>query len=471
MHLTSRDRDFTWFLRALVVLADYYPVMKESGFLNKSVYSTIARDPRLVRDAEIMRQFDCLTPVHFRVAFAICQHLYARTCDVRGGAKTAIRRGIFVLYHYVYRHATEAIIVKQIEHLRNVSIVPIDKHSDNHVWTVANFLARYGSEEAPPRFIIRVPWTQVLTVVGRKYGACALEDGYALLVYAQTARWLSERWKCVVKAWKAHDSALIEPWLAQQQNIHQSIIDKTGAEMGRKSGPFAIWKTRYISEHFERPVRIKLLNSTFYDTKALSRPDFDPSVALLPLYTNVFALGRELEARAVQVRQSHGAIDLRNEAETGDFVADYGPIMPPCIKYMYDRAIELKTHYKDTERPIFFAWTFKAGIPLSSVENMWTAMCGRDANVAPRDVPALMAYPRNFYRKFELDRERGAEYNFRGCAKMSAQCIFNDIEDITERKSMCIGSTCTGRIRPAAVKWSPMLATIILHKQHYTSIS
>lgn len=479
-YLAARDQDLTWFLDAVVLLADYYTELKERGFLNKAVYVAISTDSRLIRNEEIVRQFECLTVEHFRLAFTICQHLYVRATDPyavrhRGGAKSLIRRGLCVLYHYLYYHVaggSEKAVIKQIEHLKDVRVKPVDADNPNHVWCLENFRQEHGEEAPLPTFIIYVPWRQYLSAVKRKRSACPLEQGYACVVYTQVGHWVAERWKCIVEEWRRHDHVLIDPWYVHHYKIHRPTITERGSELGWYSGAFVIWKNRFYKDHFYNPARSKLLRGQFYNHDSLARPGFDPTAVLYPLYAKMFAVGRRLEDRAAQEQQqrnaARGELDFHNEAETGDFYVDYGSIMPPCIEFMYSKTVGSNSHFKYEDRMTFFSWTFKAGIPLSSVEAMWTTMCSNDPRVTARATPALLAIPASLYRKFIGDREREERYNFKGCAKMGGACLFVDIENLTERKQQCIETVCAqrnGRRLPAAEKWSPMLATIILHKQ------
>lgn len=478
--LSSRDQDLTWFLETLVVLADYYPQMKESGFLNESIYSAIAADTRLTRNPDIVRQFECLTVEYFRLVFALCQHLYVRATNPyvirhRGGAKSLIRRGLCVLYHYLYFYIAgggEQAVIKQIDHLKDIRVRPVDAENVNHAWCLENFRREHGEWMPLPTYIIHVPWRQYLSAVKRKRTNVPLENGYACVVYTQVGHWIAERWKCVVEEWRRHDHALMDAWYVHQYAIHRSTISERGNELGWYSGAFSIWKNKFYNDNFYNPARIKLLNGNFYAVAQFARPGFDPATVLFPLYAKLFAMGRRLEDRAVREQQqrnaARGDLDFRCETETGDFMLDYGPIMPPCIEFMYTNATATRGHFKYDDRITFFSWCFKAGIPLSSVEEMWTTMCGNDPKVSARDTPALLAIPASLYRKFTNSRESGENYNFRGCAKMGANCAFVDIENLLERKQHCIDGVCArreGRRLPAPEKWSPMLATIIKHSQ------
>lgn len=479
-YLAPRDQDLTWFLQAIVVLADYYPLLKERGFLNEDIYATISTDARLTRNEEIARQFECLTVEHFRLAFVLCQHLYVRATDVyaekhRGGAKSLIRRGICVFYHYLYYYVAgggETAIIKQIDYLKDVRVVRLDAEKANHAWCLQRFKEEHGEWAAAPNYIIMVPWRQFLTAVSRKRHFCPLENGYACVIYTQVGHWVAERWKCVVSAWRDHDHSIIDPWYTHQYAIHKPTIDKNGNEMGWRSGAFAIWRNKYYKDQFYSPARNKMLNGYFYEYSEIVRAGFNPDTALYPLYVKLFAVGRAIEDRTASERRqqsaARGDLDFRNEAETGDFYTDYGPIMPPCIEVMYTTAIETRSHFKYDDRMTFFSWTFKAGIPLTSVETMWTTMCANDPKVNARATPALLAVPSGLYRKYTLDKERGERYNFKGCAKMAQHCVFGDIENVLERAQQCIECVCAdrgGRRLPAPEKWSPMLATIIKHRQ------
>lgn len=476
---SPRDQDFSWFLATLIVLADYYPKLKESSFLNESIYVMIAEDPRLTKNAEIIRQFECMTAAHFRLAFMLCQHLYARAkrddMNSRGGAKTIVKRGMCVLYHYVYcfiGRNSERTIINQIKQLRDVQIKNVDMSDDNHRWCIENFRREESTFVSEPTAIIYIPWIQFLSAVGRKCGSCPLVNGKACVIYTQAARWISERWKCVVKLWKEHDYAILEPWFDHQYKIHEHTIKKKAEELGRRSSQFNIWKTSFYAEQFYNRAHTLLMGGSFFDRRQFVDCGIDPVTALQPLYVKVFALGRQIESRGEEERRSRGdkmALELRNDAETGDFFVDYGPIMPPCIRHLYEKTIRARSHFKYDDRQTFFSWAFTAGIPLSSVNAMWVKMCGEDKNVSPRDVSALLATPGQLYQLYTTNRQTGKVYNFKGCAKMAQHCIFVDIEEITQRKSMCVQSTCIpieGKNPPAPEKWSPMLATIIQYRQH-----
>lgn len=476
--LSARDQDFSWFLAALLVFADYYPALKESSFLNESVYATIAEDPRLTKNEEIVRQFECMTEEHFRLAFMLCQHLYARAKredrNSRGGAKSVVKRGLCVLYHYVYcfigRNA-ERIILRHISKLCDVFIKDINTENSNHAWCLDAFRRQENSFVAEPTVIIYVPWTQYLSAVGRKRGSCPLEKGYACLTYTQVAHWISERWKCVVKLWKDHDYAILEPWFVHQYKIHEHTIQKKAVELGRYSSAFIIWKKNFYAEQFYNRAHTLLMGGMFFDRRHFIGCSVDPVTALQPLYAKVFAAGRKLEEKGEEERRSRVdkmALELRNDAETGDFIVDYGSIMPPCIRFMYDKTVARRSHFKYDDRQTFFSWAFTAGIPLSSIDAMWVRMCSDDTNISPREVSAILATPAQLYQLYTTNRQSGKVYNFKGCAKMAQHCIFADIEDITERKSMCVQSVCiptAGKRAPAPEKWSPMLATIIQFRQ------
>jgi hypothetical protein len=476
--MSVRDQDFTWFLTALSALSDYYAKLKASAFLNESIYVSIAEDPRLTKNANIVREFECMTVEHFRLAFMLCQHLYSRTKredrSNRGGAKSIVKRGLCVLYHYVYcfiGRNSERTILNQIRQLRDIKIVPIDERNPNHVWCLENFRREGHVFAAQPTCIIYVPWIQFLSSVGRKRGGCPLENGYACIVYTQATCWISERWKCIVKAWKEHDYAILEPWFAHQYKIHEQTIEKKATELGRRSGQFVVWKKAFYNEQFYNRAYTLLMSGMFYDRRHFIGSGVDPVTTLQPLYSKVFAAGRQLETKGEDERRTRCdrmALALHNENETGDFATDYGPIMPPCIRYLYEKTISSRSHFKYDDRQTFFSWAFTAGISLSTINTMWVKMCGDDANVSPRDVAALLKTPEQLYHLYTSNREAGKNYNFKGCAKMVQHCIFSDIEDITERKSMCVQQSCVqtaGRRLPSPEKWSPMLATIIQHEQ------
>lgn len=439
----------------------------------------IAEDPRLTKNAEINRQFECMTAAHFRLAFMLCQHLYVRAKrddrNSRGGAKSTVKRGLCVLYHYVYcfiGRNSERMIINQIKQLSDVEVKSVDMNDENHRWCIESFRREGRSFMSEPTVIIYIPWVQCLSAVGRKHGSCPLSNGRACLVYTQAALWLSERWKCTVKAWKDHDYSILEPWFDHQYRIHEHTIEKKALELGRRSGPFTVWKKAFYAEQFYNRAHTLLMGGLFFDRRHFDGCGIDPVSSLHPLYTKVFALGRELETRGEEERRSRGdkmALELRNDAETGDFIVDYGPIMPPCIRHLYDKTVLRRSHFKYDDRQTFFSWAFTAGIPLSSINTMWVKMCGDDASVSPRDVSALLATPGQLYQLYTTNRETGKVYNFKGCAKMTQHCIFVDIEDIIQRKGMCVQATCMpvdGKRPPAPEKWSPMLATIIQHRQH-----
>lgn len=464
-------------------MADYYPALKESNFLNELIYTTISEDTRLLNNDEIIRQFECLTPEHFRLAFFICQHLYVRLnkeTRERGDVRSLIRRGMCVLYHYVYCYIgrnSEQTIIKQIQSLKDITITLIDTADPLHEWCLINFRTEHGIFAPEPKYIIAVPWMQCLSIVGRKNGACPLRNGKALIVYTQATRWISERWKCIVKLLEDHDHALIDPWFIHQYAIHKPTIIRQAEELDRDSGEYSIWKQNFYDRYFYDPAREMLLNGKYYNYDDLARPAFEPLVALDPLYSSVFACAREMDTKISQEKRDkpkRGDLDFYNENETGDFFVDYESIMPPCIRHMYITHIKQKGHFKYDDRMTFFAWTFMVGIPLSSVNNMWSAMCAADVRVTKRDVPGLLAVPNDLYRKFTLSKQQGKSYNFKGCSKIPQHyCIFSANPDLTERKIMCSQVVCgdnNGRALPAPKFWSPMLATIISHRRKHIQV-
>lgn len=462
-------------------MADYYSELKASNFLNELIYAKIAEDARLIDNSEIIRQFECLTPEHFRLAFFICQHLYVRLNREgreRGDVRSLIRRGMCVLYHYVYCYIgrnSEQTIIKQIQHLKDIVITPVNLTDDLHEWCLTNFRTVHGIFAPEPKFIISVPWTQCLSIVGRKIGACPLRNGSALLVYTQAVRWISERWKCIVKIIEDHDHAILDPWFIHQYAIHKPTIDKQKAETDRASGSFSIWRQNYYDKFFYDPAHDMLLNGEYYKYDEIARHDFEPTIVLDPLYASVFSLARELDTKLTHERRSKRKkddLDFYNENETGDFFIDYGAIMPPCIRYMYKKHIEQKSHFKYDDRFTFFAWTFMIGIPLSSVNKMWSTMCAADTHIAKRD-PNLLSIPNDLYRKYTLNKERGQSYSLKGCAKMAQYCIFSGNQDMDERKTMCSQFVCgsnDGRALPSPKKWSPMLATIISQRRRHIQV-
>ena len=481
-YLAPRDQNLSWFFSAIITMADYYPALKASNFLNELIYVKIAEDSRLIDDSEIIRQFECLTPEHFRIAFFICQHLYVRiqSREKAGEAvRTHIRRGMCVLYHYVYCYIgrnSEQTILKQIHQLKDIVVTPVDPLDTLHEWCLINFRTEHGIFAPEPKYIINVPWVQCCSIVGRKHGTCPLRNGFALLVYTQATRWISERWKCIVKVLNDHDHALIDPWFIHQYAIHKPIIMKQAEDLRNNESEYAIWKGRYYDQYFYDPARDMLLSGKYYNYDEIARPDFDPAVALDPLYASIFSRGREMDTKLIREERSkvnRDDLDFHNKNETGDFFVDYESIMPQCIRGMYTKHITQKTHFRYDDRLTFFAWTFKMGIPLSSVNKMWSAMCAADARISKRDVPSLLAVPGELYRKYTLNKERGQNYNFKGCAKMAQHCIFAANPDITERKIMCSQLVCgnnEGRALPAPKFWNPTLATIILHKRNHVQV-
>lgn len=124
---------------------------------------------------------------------------------------------------------------------------------------------------------------------------------------------------------------------------------------------------------------------------------------------------------------------------TGDFYKDYGLIMPPCIRSMYDTHVQNGTHFNNEERLKFFWWAFKASVPLDTVMDMWNTMVDNDSQLPAREKKSVKREGEGLYLKQQRSREAGNERHYFGCAKMKSHCPFvggrsscssNDVGDI-----------------------------------------
>jgi hypothetical protein len=382
------------------------------------------------------------------------------------------------------------------------------------------FIAKHGAEAILPQFIIKVPFTQALKIHGKKQ-SYYMEDGMTFLDYTHMADWMRDKWHASVSNTRRWDLENIAwPWLDTEQKRFADVIPINTYETIPE---FIEFMRGFEERQFNGPLRQKMRSEMF--TSLIPRDSLesygDPHAIVPFIYTPVFEHGRILEQR-LKVRNSlnrqqtpgtRGPGDLPSENEifyqpiaeniTGDFYKDYGKIMPPCIRAMYETHVRNRTHLKNDERLKFFWWTFKASVPLDLVLSMWEEMIDNDASVPSREKKSLRKEAVIIYQKQQRNREAQNEFKYFGCAKMSTHCPFTkrsstpscssssdvgDIEDlgknIGHRKISCGTALWEQRIPVPSPNiglaarwpgrylkdWSPMTATALLSEYYLNKL-
>jgi hypothetical protein len=378
------------------------------------------------------------------------------------------------------------------------------------------FTMKHGEKAAIPSFVIKVPWLQALGIMGRHENYYT-EDGFVFLDYTQIAVWMRDTWhSAVIHTRRWDEEKVIWPWLDYEYAKYQDVIPMNIDMMYTE---FLDFLKGFNERTFFGPLKQSLRNGLFSSIEEDPNeptPYADYRLVVPYLYAPVFEHGRRLEsqlrARLLMARQnaaqSGASNDIPSENEifyqpleanvTGNFFEDYGRIMPPCIKNMYESHMNNHTHFKNDERLKFFWWSFKASIPLEIVMDMWTVMLDNDTAIPQREREAVKREGKNLYLKHQRSRESGNEYNYFGCVKMASYCPFvntqpsasqsiGDIEDlgkeIRDRKIHC-GNNLWEKKTPVhstglAVKkwpdrhlriWSPMTATAVLANYYLNKI-
>lgn len=377
------------------------------------------------------------------------------------------------------------------------------------------FTRKYGDTQPIPEFIIKVPWSQATGILSRQENFF-MEDGFVFLDYMQISAWMKDVWHSAVNNARSWDNKnIIWPWLDREGEAYKDVIP-INVDMSHTE--FVEYFKGFNERTFYVPLSQHLTNGLFFveddDNEGVEKPDaseVDHNKALCFLYRSVFDHGRKLEAmlrtRVLMLRrsaaESKSSSEIPSENEifyqplesnaTGDFFKDYGRIMPPCIKSMYETFVNSRTHFRNEERLRFFQWAFKASVPLPTLLEMWSAMLDNDASIPQRERTALYRECSNIYNRNQRNRDAGNEFNYFGCAKMAVYCPFAsqkpsssssipDIEDLSKeivgRKISCgnlLYDTKTpvpdkGVIEPRwpsrhLSRWSPMTATAVL--SHY----
>lgn len=377
------------------------------------------------------------------------------------------------------------------------------------------FARKYGEDQPVPAFIIKVPWSQATGILSRQENFY-MEDGFVFLDYMKISSWMRDVWHSAVNNAHSWDNKnIIWPWLDREGEAYKDVIP-INVDMSHTE--FIEYFKGFNERTFHVPLSQQLENGLFFvesdDDEGSDKSDaseVDHNKALSFLYRSVFDHGRKLEAmlrtrvlmmrRSIAESTSSSEIPADNEIfyqplesnVTGNFFNDYGRIMPPCIRIMYEKHIEERTHLRNDERLKFFQWAFKASVPLAILLEMWSMMIDNDSSVSQRERKTLYQECSNIYNKNQRNRDSNTELHYFGCAKMQIYCPFvsqkptsssslEDIEDLgkelSTRKIRCGNALYDaktpvpnkGMVEPRwphryLSRWSPMTATSVL--AHY----
>ena len=380
------------------------------------------------------------------------------------------------------------------------------------------FTRKHGENVPPPMFIIKVPWTQATGIVSR-HENFYMEDGFAFLDYTQISMWMRDFWHSAVTNARRWDNInIIWPWLDMETEAYQDVIP---INVDMSHSEFVEYLKKFNDKTFHVPLTQLLANGLFFleEEKESDDPNSLENLhknAVTCLYKTVFEQGHKLQAmlrtRLLRMRQhvaeSSSTSGLPSENEifyqpletnvTGNFMSDYGRIMPPCIKLMYETHMNGRTHFRNDERLKFFWWAFKASVPLDTLMEMWSVMIDNDSTVNQKERKSLIQECTNIYTRQQRNRDADNEFNYYGCQKMENYCPFagpvssssssiGDLEDLGkvmfERKLKCGGHLYdsktpvpnTGVVEQRwphvhLRRWSPMTATAILSQYYLNKI-
>jgi hypothetical protein len=374
------------------------------------------------------------------------------------------------------------------------------------------FKRKHGDDVPMPQIIIKVPWTQGLSIIA-SHECLHMEDGFMFLNYLQISDWMRDKWHHRINQLRRWDEENVSwPWLDGEYFKFKDVIP-VNIDMAQRE--FVDFLKAFNYRTFLAPLKHTMQTGLVF---SLLKKDDELEIPLQcdveivsTIYRSIFETGKKLEAvlhkRLLVARrastEARSIDDIPHENEifyhpleentTGDLYKDYGRIMPPCIKTMYETHVQNRTHFKHDERLKFFWWAFKASISLDVVMTMWSSMVDNDSSIAERDKELIKREGKNLFIKHQRNREAGNEYNFFGCGKMAAYCPFakqqtvGDIEDITvdlrTRKIRCGGSLWEKKTpipsKGLGIKkwpdkhlkiWSPMTATGILSNYYSNKI-
>lgn len=167
-----------------------------------------------------------------------------------------------------------------------------------------------------------------------------------------------------------------------------------------------------------------------------------------------------------------GTFQLTPLSDTGDFMQDYWPLLPPCFANPIKKCFDEKDHLKFEQRFIIFRYLFGLGISYEVVEEMWKRMVlnskyGGEMRFK-KDLQAVLKEIHKKHTEYQKDKD----FFIGGCqhimTKTNISCPYHtvpDIEDITASVNKC--QQACGQTRHSTF-WNPVVAckTITLNKKN-----
>lgn len=421
----------------LLALAKDEAELKKVGFLNTVIYSRLA--------APINDALRYVSDYKLRLAMTLIQHLCVRLHTPT--LRQQLIAGMVVLYHYWQFHVLERSEERIIEQLKDFRVVRVNAKTQRDGSAIdieKDFLtvAEINDVQPRPRYMIIVPWTQCLQLVGHR--RVLLNDGHAYLNYTQVAAWATQKWMSGFDYWARHDVDIAIPHIDKQ--LANVVHEKTDRE-------FEAFRKRLV-----RDFSTVMLRDHYYSTMTT---DLNADQFLLPVYTQLFRYVEHLDQATTTATSSSTSTTVTASYATFD---EYLAVMAPCILLMYEKTVNARTHFQFTERFIFFTWAFKVGMPLRILMIMWTRMCEQDEKaVREGKVSSLLLEAEATYKKHESSQ---TQVNLHGCASIrkAGHCAFavEDIEDIVVSQRACIQCVCPPESnwhQCAPNGWSPMAAS------------
>ena len=468
--MSPPDRDFAWLVDTLVALGSNENPSGVSAFKGG--------------DGDLIAQFSFLSPEVFTVGMYALQHACVRYPQL----SQVIERGVELLYAQYFHAALKMEEERIIGALRlhglppDVVIESFEKAMPDPVTRVTYmkiFISRQtqrNSGALTPEFIVKVPWTQALTLVGSRE-AIFMENGLVYLDYTMVATWMRGRWKKGVSEWKEWDAVNVIMPICERarQQLHSDIPRRSWAQHDESRYYKLIGQTE--NEKIYRPLIERMKRDHFLP---FDQDDVDPTDASLHVMTGIYRgiLERleEVDKQRNRLRRARYQQEVEASSTFVPTVVDdgklqiegYAKIMPPCINKIYRTNVTAHTHFKHDERLKFFQWAYKAGLSLEVTTEAWASMLDNDMSVSGQFRASLINIPREIYTKELKNEIEDRAFNFFGCAKMSDYCPFVDIEDINDRLGKCVTTCCTSVPTSTAMvmarRWSPMNATTYFKK-------
>lgn len=347
------------------------------------------------------------------------------------------------------------------------------------------FLKNCKKKLPVPKFIIKVPWTQALEIVADR-SALHIEKGMAFLNYTQVATWMEGRWNKAVSQWMLWDSEnIIQPHFSKAKEMFSSVdIRPPGTSMQAHQDS--------IHQRDNRAIYTPLINAmkTSLFTSLLDSRDTDSVVSYVydQMIQDIFAVKKKKKDES-DMNRSTFVSDILDEEElvyhpspfsaTGKLMADYGCIMPPCIRNLAEKHIAHRTHLIFQERFTFFCWAFKVSIPLEIVNAFWYEMVDNDINLPEREKRQVKHVPSQIYKSQQQKKNSNDSFKFFKCETMQTKKLcpissIGDIEDIGTLKDACGNHIYNNfKTKPRNIlslpgkyksRWRPTVVTAVLIK-------